>query len=71
MTSRNVMYEQRRIENGLKKITVWVPALIEPEFKLLAETCCTNRNLSINTVRDIKTGRYVSLERAVTDDAKN
>ncbi len=68
MVSRNVRYEQKKTEAGLKKLTVWVPAEIEGEFKLLADTCCANRHLSFNTVRDLRTGRYISLERGVTDD---
>lgn len=71
MTSRNAKYEQRKMQLGLKKVTVWVPESAEAEFKLLADVCCSNRHFSINTVRDVRTGRYVSLERAVTDDTQN
>ncbi len=70
MTSRNARYEHQMIARGLKKVTVWVPANVEAEFKLLAGACCANRNYAPNTVRDQRTGRYVSLERAVTDDTK-
>ncbi|NAW64530.1 hypothetical protein [Photobacterium halotolerans] len=68
MTSRNARYERKKTEQGLKKVTVWVPADVEAEFKLLADVCSENRRYVPNTVRDLKTGRYVSLERAVTDD---
>lgn len=61
--SRNKKYEESQKAKGLKKVTIWVPELIEPEFKLLSEACCKHRNLSFNTLRDTQSGKYVSLER--------
>ncbi|MCC4796974.1 MULTISPECIES: hypothetical protein [Enterovibrio] len=61
--SRNKQYEQRQNAKGLVKLTVWVPLERIDEFKMLSIACCENRHLGINTLRDVKTGRYVSLER--------
>lgn len=69
--SRNSRYEARQKAQGLKKVTLWVPDNIESEFRQLAAACCENRNLSFNTLRDLRSGKYISLERyqgAVTGD---
>lgn len=61
--SRNKKYEAAQKAKGLKKVTVWIPVNRESEFKLLAEKCCEHRHLSFNTLRDIESGKFVSLER--------
>lgn len=61
--SRNKRYEKRRRDEGLIKVTLWVSADRESEFKMLGEACCEYRHLSFNTLRDTVTGKYVSLER--------
>ncbi|MCG9779478.1 antitoxin MazE-like protein [Photobacterium damselae] len=61
--SRNKEYEVRQKAKGLKKVTVWIPDSREAEFKLLAEKCCIHRHLSFNSLRDVVSGKYVSLER--------
>lgn len=61
--SRNTKYEASQKEKGLKKVTLWVPADREPEFKMLATACCEHRHLSFNSLRDTNSGKYVSLER--------
>lgn len=61
--SRNTKYEASQKEKGLKKITLWVPFDREPEFKMLAATCCEHRHLTFNTLRDEQSGKFVSLER--------
>lgn len=61
--SRNKRYEERQKALGLEKKTVWIPSDLVTEFELLAKACCENRNLTFNTLRDTRTGRYVSLER--------
>lgn len=61
--SRNSKYEAKMKEQGLKKVTVWIPEDREPEFKLLAASCCQYRHLSFNTLRDTQSGKFVSLER--------
>ncbi|HIF9244481.1 hypothetical protein [Photobacterium damselae] len=61
--SRNKEYEVRQKAKGLKKVTVWIPQERESEFKLLAEKCCSHRHLSFNSLRDVVSGKYVSLER--------
>lgn len=61
--SRNKKYEDKLREQGLKKVTLWVPAEREPEFKMLASACCDHRHLTFNTLRDVQSGKFVSLER--------
>ena len=60
--SRNTKYETKQKKQGLKKVTLWVPALVGSEFRLLALACCKHRHLSFNTLRDTQSGKYVSLE---------
>lgn len=61
--SRNTEYEKRMQKLGLKKVTVWIPETRESEFKMLASTCCDHRHLTFNTLRDVQSGKFVSLER--------
>lgn len=61
--SRNKKYEEKLRGQGLKKVTVWVPLIREPEFKMLADACCEHRHLTFNTLRDEQSGKFVSLER--------
>ncbi len=61
--SRNSKYEAAQKEKGLKKVTLWIPIEREPEFKSLALACCEYRHFSFNSLRDTKSGKYVSLER--------
>ncbi len=61
--SRNKRYEAKKRDEGLTKVTLWVPLERESEFKLLADACCQYRHLSFNTLRDTQSGKYVSLER--------
>ncbi|AIU66874.1 hypothetical protein ABF162_07525 [Vibrio coralliilyticus] len=61
--TRNKRYEEKRKAEGLTKVTLWIPEVLEAEFKLLAEACCKHRHLSFNTLRDTQSGKYVSLER--------
>ncbi|MGF1874887.1 hypothetical protein L4D77_06070 [Photobacterium frigidiphilum] len=68
--SRNKAYEQRQRDKGLEKITLWLPTNSVVEFRLAAVACCENQHLCVNTLRDLNTGRYVSLERPVTGDKK-
>ena len=55
--SRNSEYEERQKSKGLKKITVWVPISSEIEFKLMAESCCEDRDYVPSMLRSITTGR--------------
>ncbi len=61
--SRNKEYEQRMKNKGLKKITIWVPEDRELPIKEAIALVVTNKNLTFNTLRDIKTGRFVSILR--------
>ncbi|WP_325892745.1 hypothetical protein [Grimontia sp. NTOU-MAR1] len=67
--SRNARYEAAKRAEGLEKVTLWLPIQVIPEFKSAADLCCEYRHLSINSMRDTKSGRYVSLERGVTGDS--
>lgn len=56
--SRNAKYEKRLVEEeGLLKITMWVPKATKPDFKLMAEFCIENRDHTPFMVRDLITGR--------------
>ena len=57
MPSRNQMYEQNMKDKGLKKVTLWVPFKIADEFRIMANVCCENRDLTPHTVRSLTTGR--------------
>ncbi|EPT1695357.1 hypothetical protein ACVO8F_002617 [Vibrio cholerae] len=61
--TRNQKYEQKMKQQGLKKVTLWIPFGMEADFHQLASACCKNGNLSFDSLRDLKTGRYVSLNR--------
>lgn len=63
MMSRNSRYEAKQKAQGLKKVTLWIPAERESEFKQLADACCIHRHLTFNSLRDTQSGKYVSLER--------
>jgi len=55
--SRNKKYEKRLIEEeGLLKITLWVPKDTKPDFKMMAEFCVENRDHTPFMVRNLKTG---------------
>lgn len=69
MISRNAKYEQSQREQGLVKLTVWVPSSVVPDFKQAASVCCSNRELTISQLRNITTGRFLSVHKApVTGD---
>ncbi|NAW63909.1 hypothetical protein [Photobacterium halotolerans] len=61
--SRNAEYEQRKKDGGFKKVTVWVPADRESDIKHAINELCENENLTINVLRDLVTGRLVSMNR--------
>lgn len=69
MTSRNARYEQAQRNKGLEKVTLWVPTCVAPNFKLAASLCVDNSDLTLTGLRSLKSGRFVSIERAVTGDA--
>ena len=55
--SRNAAYEQRRRDDRLVKITVWVPEDAESHFKELANHCVDHRDLYPVACRSMTTGR--------------
>jgi len=69
MTSRNQRYEQSNRDQGLVKVTLWLPSSASPDFKLAARLCCENRDLTVSLLRNVANGRIVSIQRAVTGDA--
>lgn len=68
MTSRNARYEQAMRNAGRIKLTVWVPELVAPDFKLAASLCCLNSDLTVSQLRNVKTGRFMSIHTPVTGD---
>lgn len=70
MSSRNARYEQSMRNAGRIKLTVWVPAPVAPDFKLAASICCLNSELTVSQLRNVRTGRFVSIHtQLVTGDA--
>lgn len=59
--SRNSEYEKRQREKGLKKITLWVPDDKDSDVKHAAQMMCDNPNLTVNVLRNLETGRLVSM----------
>jgi hypothetical protein len=70
MTSRNARYEQSKKSSGLEKVTLWLPSPVTADFKLAANLCVENRDLTLSLLRSVTTGRVVSISRHVTGDAK-
>ena len=59
----NKKYEQRRIEEeGVEKLTIWIPKGTKPEFKLMAEFCVVNRNHVPYMVRNLVNGQFKKIE---------
>ncbi|MDV5168813.1 hypothetical protein [Photobacterium rosenbergii] len=61
--SRNSEYEQRQKDKGLKKVTLWVPADRESDVKQAVQMMTEHDNLTLNILRDVGSGRYVSMHR--------
>ena len=55
--SKNQKYEAKQKSKGLKKITLWVPEMSETEFKLMANTCCEDKDLIPFMARSLTTGK--------------
>jgi hypothetical protein len=55
--SRNSEYEARQKARGLKKVALWVPEHCENEFRLMAQTCCEDKDLIPSTLRSLTTGK--------------
>jgi len=61
--SRNKQYEQRMTDKGLKKITLWVPQDKESDIKQAVSLMVEYNNLTLNSLRDVQSGRFVSMHR--------
>lgn len=61
--SRNKRYEQKMKSQGFKKVTLWVPADRESDIKQAASLRCEAENLTIGVLKDIETGRMVSMHQ--------
>ncbi|MFB9216520.1 hypothetical protein [Vibrio sinaloensis] len=59
--SRNSKYEKRQKAKGLKKVTLWLPEDKDCDIKQAAQMMCDNPNLTVNVLRNITTGRLVSM----------
>ena len=57
MTSRNKRYEDAKREQGLTKLTLWIPIGSEPEFSQMAEYCRDHRTYLPCMARSFKTGK--------------
>jgi len=56
--NRNAKYEKRLIEEeGLEKITLWIPQGTKPDFKQMAEFCVENRDHVPYMVRNLVNGQ--------------
>lgn len=67
--TRNQRYENAQRQQGLVKLTVWIPLYAVPDFKQAAAACCFNQNLTVSQLRDTVTGRFLSVHKApVTGD---
>ncbi|OEE69466.1 antitoxin MazE-like protein [Vibrio genomosp. F6] len=61
--SRNSKYEQKMKEHGFKKVTLWVPSDRECDIKHAVSSMCENDNLTVSVLRNLDTGRLVSMAR--------
>lgn len=60
----NQRYERKLKQAGLKKITMFVPEWCAQEFVMMAERCREDRNLKPHLMRNEKTGKWASIEKA-------
>lgn len=61
--SRNKKYEDAKRKTGLMKITLWVSSAHSDDIKLAASLMCDDHELTIGCLRDLRTNRFVSLNR--------
>ncbi|WP_440888001.1 antitoxin MazE-like protein [Vibrio sp. WZ-1] len=61
--SRNKRYEQKMKSQGFKKVTLWVPTDRESDIKQAASLMCEAENLTIGVLKDMETGRMVSMHQ--------
>ncbi|WP_064604208.1 hypothetical protein [Photobacterium sp. J15] len=61
--SRNAEYEARMKAKGLKKVTVWMPEDREADIRQAINMLVENDHLTLNSLRDVVSGKYVSMHR--------
>ncbi|WP_064609891.1 hypothetical protein [Photobacterium sp. J15] len=61
--SRNSEYEKRQRDKGLKKVTLWVPEDREADIKQAVTMMVENDSLTLNALRDTRSGKFVSMHR--------
>lgn len=61
--SRNARYEEKKKQHGLNKVTLWIPKGMESDFHQLASALSDNPSLTIDVLRNIDTGKFVSIHR--------
>ncbi|MEZ8844601.1 hypothetical protein AB6E06_23410 [Vibrio splendidus] len=59
--SRNKKYEDKMKSNGFKKVTLWIPEDRESDIKQAASVMCDHENLTVGVLKDVCTGRMVSM----------
>jgi hypothetical protein len=60
--SRNSKYEERKKQQGLAKVTLWLPKRTIADFKQMAEFCIENRDCFPYMARSEKTGQMRKAE---------
>ncbi|PTO88815.1 hypothetical protein [Vibrio splendidus] len=58
---RNKKYENKMKAKGFKKVTLWIPQDRESDVKQATSVMCDHENLTVGVLKDINTGRMVSM----------
>ena len=56
-------FKQRQRDAGLEQCNVWVPAGMVADIQIVAALMRENPNLELGTLRDVITGRLVSVRK--------
>lgn len=56
--TRNKKYEKKLMDQGLVKMTLWVPIETKQDFWNMAKECCEVRGIYPVACRDKKTGKF-------------
>ena len=63
MGKKHDKYNEKMKAQGLEKVTMWLPSKVTDDFKLAAARCVENRDATVNSLRSISTGVYISLNK--------
>jgi phage terminase small subunit len=63
MTTKQKKFEKEQVSRGLKRCPIWIPEDREAEVRLAVEKMIENDDLTLTTLRSVKTGRWVSIEK--------